>query len=414
MTTPHTHPYQLTATPSASSSIRQHASWSPYDDNGGTVVAVAGDTYCIVAASTRLSTGYSILTRNQTKVLRLSDTCMIASAGMQADRQALHKMLHTRHVQYQFSHRKSMSANAVAQLLSTTLYHKRFFPYYTFNLCCGLDEEGRGAIYSYDAIGSFERVGFGCQGSGKDLIQPVLEQAVSRMQNIILLGRQKREQVKIKTKIPLSTLTVIHESQDMLDEISRLEDYIAGELNVKSVVYTTEEDQYINLFAKPNSPVLGKRFGKAFNQYRMAIQDLDAKALNQLQEDGSLVIDGESFSTDDILVFREAKEGTQALSNRFISIDMDCELNDDLIDEGLAREVINRIQKTRKDIGLNVTDRISITYNADERLASAIEKHRDYIAGETLCNTFTAASASTHSFDVDGNALTLDIQKSDN
>jgi isoleucyl-tRNA synthetase len=247
-----------------------------------------------------------------------------------------------------------------------------------------------------------------------DLIQPVLEQAVSRMQNIILLGRQKREQVKIKTKIPLSTLTVIHESQDMLDEISRLEDYIAGELNVKSVVYTTEEDQYINLFAKPNSPVLGKRFGKAFNQYRMAIQDLDAKALNQLQEDGSLVIDGESFSTDDILVFREAKEGTQALSNRFISIDMDCELNDDLIDEGLAREVINRIQKTRKDIGLNVTDRISITYNADERLASAIEKHRDYIAGETLCNTFTAASASTHSFDVDGNALTLDIQKSDN
>jgi len=176
MTTPHTHPYQLTATPSASSSIRQHASWSPYDDNGGTVVAVAGDTYCIVAASTRLSTGYSILTRNQTKVLRLSDTCMIASAGMQADRQALHKMLHTRHVQYQFSHRKSMSANAVAQLLSTTLYHKRFFPYYTFNLCCGLDEEGRGAIYSYDAIGSFERVGFGCQGSGKDLIQPVLDE----------------------------------------------------------------------------------------------------------------------------------------------------------------------------------------------------------------------------------------------
>lgn len=107
------------------------------------MVAVAGDDYCIVAGSTRLSTGYSILTRNQSKILRLSERCVVASAGMQADRQALHKMLHTRHVTYQFNHRKPMSVNAVAQLLSTTLYYKRFFPYYTFNLCAGLDEEGR-------------------------------------------------------------------------------------------------------------------------------------------------------------------------------------------------------------------------------------------------------------------------------
>lgn len=71
-----------------------------------------------------------------------SDKCVVASAGMQADRQALHKMLHSRHVTFQFNHRKPMSVNAVAQLLSTTLYYKRFFPYYTFNLCAGLDEQG--------------------------------------------------------------------------------------------------------------------------------------------------------------------------------------------------------------------------------------------------------------------------------
>ncbi|MGA0933662.1 MAG: isoleucine--tRNA ligase [Pseudohongiellaceae bacterium] len=245
----------------------------------------------------------------------------------------------------------------------------------------------------------------------ESLIQPVLEAAVSRMQNIILLGRQKREQVKIKTKIPLSRLTIIHESQDMLDEIARLEGYIASELNVKSIEYTTDEGKYINLYAKPNSPVLGKRFGKAFNQYRLLIQDLDARALNQLQADGSLELDGETFSTEDILVFREAKEGNEALSNRFISIDIDCTLNDDLMDEGLAREVVNRIQKTRKDIGLEVTDRISVTFHADNKLAAAIEKHRDYIAGETLCNTFVAGEAGDHAFDVDGNALALKIDK---
>jgi len=245
----------------------------------------------------------------------------------------------------------------------------------------------------------------------ESLIQPVLEQAVSRMQNIILLGRQKRNQVKIKTKTPMAKLTIIHEDQTMLDEIARLENYIESELNVKTIAYSTDEDKYINLYAKPNLPVLGKRLGKELNKYRMLIQDLDAKQLNQLQEQGSLTLDGESFSMEDILVFREAKEGLEALSNRFISIDMDCELNDDLIDEGLAREVVNRIQKTRKDIGLNVTDRIQIKYATNDRLSLAIEKHKDYIARETLCTDFVAEEADTHSFDVEGNELKLDIEK---
>ena len=73
---------------------------------------------------------------------RSSPKVAIASAGMQADRQALHKHLHARHVMYQFNHRRPMSCPAMSQLLSNTLYHKRFFPYYTFNLCAGLDDEG--------------------------------------------------------------------------------------------------------------------------------------------------------------------------------------------------------------------------------------------------------------------------------
>jgi len=139
------------------------------------VLAVAGEDYCIVAASTRMSSGFDILTRNSSKLLQLNESVVIASAGMQADTKALHKMLQSRHVMYHHANNRNMSVSAAAQLLSNTLYYKRFFPYYTFNLCAGLDEQGRGAVYNYDAIGSYERSGYFCQGSGKELIQPVLD-----------------------------------------------------------------------------------------------------------------------------------------------------------------------------------------------------------------------------------------------
>merc|ERR1719174_1150988 len=149
--------------------------FSPYDDNGGTCVAVAGKDFCIVAASMRLSTGYSILTRRQSKILRANAKCCIASAGFQGDKVALQKLLTARAINYEHDHRRKMSCPAMAQMLSNTLYNKRFFPFYTFNLCAGLDTEGKGCVYTYDAIGSYERVGYSCQGSGKDLMQPVLD-----------------------------------------------------------------------------------------------------------------------------------------------------------------------------------------------------------------------------------------------
>ncbi len=242
-------------------------------------------------------------------------------------------------------------------------------------------------------------------------IQPLLEAAVARMQNIILLGRQKRNQVKIKTKTPLRRLTIIHQEKSMLDEIARLEDYIRGELNVKTVEYTQDENRYIKLFAKPNAPVLGKRLGKDFGKFRGLIEKLEPAELIGLQASGCIKLEGMKFDTDDILVFRESKPGTEALSNRFISIDMDCTLDPALIQEGLAREVINRIQKTRKDIGLNVSDRITIAYTADAELEAAIQQHAEHIKRETLCTALTASVApcSTH-FDIDEMKLGLTIK----
>ena len=216
------------------------------------------------------------------------------------------------------------------------------------------------------------------------LTQPLLEQAVERMQHLILLGRQKRNQEKIKTKVPLRRLTVIHQNEALLTEISRLEAYLMAELNVKEVVYTTDEARYIKLYAKPNSPVLGKRFGKRFKSIAQSIARLDSEALRLLHDNGSLQIDGETLSSDDILVFREARPGSDAVSDSYISLELDCELDAALINEGLAREAINRIQRRRKSDGLHVADRVAIEYAADAELGEAMEAFRDHILHETL------------------------------
>lgn len=250
-----------------------------------------------------------------------------------------------------------------------------------------------------------------------DLIQPVLEQAVTRMQHIILLGRNKRNQEKIKTKYPLSRLTVVHKDQSLLDEISKLEDYIQSELNVKEISYATDESAYINLYAKPNSPILGKRFGKHFKTFKAAIEALDSQTIDDLQESGNLTLMDETFSSEDILIYREARQGTNAISDRFVSIDLDCTLNADLINEGLAREVVNRVQKSRKELGFNVVDRINLSFSASEQLSAAISTHEQYIMKETLALSlapFDAKKADlveSLDFEIEEHTLRLFISK---
>ena len=140
--------------------------FNPYIMNEGTVAAVAGKDFCIVAGDTRVSMGYFILSRDCSKVTKLTSKAVIASAGMRADALALHKVLKTKIKMYHHQFNKEPSITAIAQMLSNTLYGRRFFPYYTFNLLCGVDDQGAGAIFGYDAIGSYDRVNSGAEGSG--------------------------------------------------------------------------------------------------------------------------------------------------------------------------------------------------------------------------------------------------------
>ena len=243
-------------------------------------------------------------------------------------------------------------------------------------------------------------------------IKPLLEQAVTRMQHIILLGRQKRNREKVKIRMPVEGLTIIHRDAGLLDEIARLEHYIQDELNTRAVAYATDESRYIHLYARPNSPVLGKRLGRRFKEYKRLIEELSSERIDRLQEEESITLGEEQFSIDDILIFREAMEGTNAVSDRYISIDMDCTLNEELILEGLAREVVNRIQKSRKDAGFNVSDRINLTICTDGQLLDAVKTHTDYIQRETLAISTTVSNDPQElDFEMEGHRLSLSIER---
>ena len=243
------------------------------------------------------------------------------------------------------------------------------------------------------------------------LAQPVLEDAVGRMQQVIELGRHQREEVRIGLRTPLPKVTIIHRDQAVLGEIRALENYVKTELNVKEVCYEQNEAEYIALYAKPNFPVLGKRLGKRMKAFAAKIQALDADAIDAFQEAGEVAINGETFDANDIRVFREAKPGANAVSNRHIAIALDCALNDDLVREGWAREVVRHIQAARKNSGFAVSDRIRVRYAADDALAGAIATHRDHIAAETLALSLEPGgqAAMDARFDavVDGQALRL-------
>ncbi|MES1911304.1 MAG: hypothetical protein MHM6MM_003753 [Cercozoa sp. M6MM] len=161
------------------STARQRAQWSPYEDNSGTVLAIAGKDYVILGADTRVSSGYQILTRKASKLTTINDRVVTGAGGMKAERDALHQYLHARVTMYRQQHHVDMSVTSFAQMLSTVLYSKRFFPWYTFNLVAGLDKDGEGWVFGYDAIGSFGKTKYGAKGSGSALACSMLDNQVA-------------------------------------------------------------------------------------------------------------------------------------------------------------------------------------------------------------------------------------------
>lgn len=165
----------------------QQHSFYPYTDNGGSTLGISGDSFTIIAGDTRSTSGYNINTRYAPKLFRIGgegpenrgSKIVLSVVGFAADGKALKERLDTVVKMYKYQHGKDISVHACAQRLSHILYNKRFFPFYVQAILGGIDEEGKGALYSYDPVGSYEREYCRAAGAAASLIMPFLDNQVN-------------------------------------------------------------------------------------------------------------------------------------------------------------------------------------------------------------------------------------------
>ena len=245
------------------------------------------------------------------------------------------------------------------------------------------------------------------------MMDPLLEEAILLMDQTITLGRQGRNDNQIKVKTPLNAMTIVHEDPNILDTLKRHCDIIQQELNIKNIYIDANVSGYIKLGAKPNAPLLGKRLGKDFKTVNQGIRSLSSEEVLTLDKTGSILIEGHTISKDEIFITRQplSNQGV-ILANDHVAIALDTHLTEDLISEGHAREIISNIQKTRKEIGLEVSDRIKLTFYSSDQLENVCQKHHDYIAKETLCIDWSKADVSQpHEYLIDDLSVSFSIEK---
>ena len=244
------------------------------------------------------------------------------------------------------------------------------------------------------------------------LIDKGVEERMDLVRALVTLGRGTREKEKIKVRQPLGSVLVDGKYEAI---ISDLTDLIKEELNVKEVVFEKELDKYMNFSLKPNFRAAGPVFGSKVKAFGGAMAKVNAaEFVAQMEAEGKVAIDldGETFEvTRELVDIRiAAKEGfAVAMENNIFTI-VDTTLTDELIDEGLARELISKVQQMRKQKDFEMMDNITITIEADDAVKAAVAKHAEYIQKETLAVAIAEAEVA-EKFDLNGHKTGIAVER---
>ena len=245
-----------------------------------------------------------------------------------------------------------------------------------------------------------------------DLIDLKLEEKMDTVRDLISLGRKIREDVKIKVREPLSEVILDMKQEKLIGDLTTL---IEEELNVKQVIFTNEIDSYINFEIKPNFKVCGKLFGSNIKLLTEYLQNLDKETIKRLENDEviTITLNDTNYDLDkEMLDIRvNSKEGYNSgvINNSFIILNTT--LTDDLINEGIARELISKVQNLRKVKDFNITDRIYIYYYADINLLEKLDKYIDFIKKETLSDSLIFEKTTDDVTNLNGIDVYFDVKR---
>ncbi|KAF2030661.1 hypothetical protein EK21DRAFT_111752 [Setomelanomma holmii] len=202
----------------------------------------------------------------------------------------------------------------------------------------------------------------------EELFDEVVERQVKRMQSVIELGRICRDRANKGLKIPLKMLVVIHPDQQYLDDVKSLENYISEELNIRDLVLSSDEEKYkVQYSATADFSVLGKKLKKDAVKVKKALPNLTSQEIKDFLKNGELLVDGIKVEGDDLMVKRglakdDANKDQEFNTDNDVLIILDVASYPELEQEGLAREVIRRVQDLRKKAGLVPTDDVGMEY----------------------------------------------------
>ena len=246
----------------------------------------------------------------------------------------------------------------------------------------------------------------------EDYINDTIENRMDLVRDLISLGRNIREEVKIKVRQPLSECLIDGKNESLISDLVPL---IEEELNVKKVTFITNLEEYMNFTVKPNFKEVGKVFGSSIKTFASELLNLSMSDITKLQNNEVLKmnIDGTEYDVDAsyVDIRTNSKEGFDVANDTNNFVILNTELTEELILEGIAREIVSKVQNLRKTSNFEIADRIVLSYNSDEEVNKAVKEFKEFIMNETLSTDILEDSSLEEVFDINGHECYLKVEK---
>ncbi|MBR6381909.1 MAG: isoleucine--tRNA ligase, partial [Lachnospiraceae bacterium] len=242
----------------------------------------------------------------------------------------------------------------------------------------------------------------------------LLEDKMEDVLDAVVMGRAARNEASVKNRQPLSRMYI--KADITLDDFYT--EIIKDELNVKEVVYASDVRDFTTYTFKPQLRTVGPKYGKQLGGIQKTLASLDGNAaMDELKEKGKLTFTvGDvtvELAEEDLLIEMSQKEGYMSQEDNHMTVVLDVNLTEELIEEGFAAELISKIQTMRKDADFNVTDRIRVSLNGNEKLSQIAKRNEAAIAGKVLAEELSEGRtyAVTKEWNVNGENVTISIEQ---